>query len=48
MEKFGADNPLTALVPNLDGVDPDDSFSSVPYEKGSNFLYYLEQLVRPG
>ncbi|KAI9207265.1 peptidase family M1-domain-containing protein [Polychytrium aggregatum] len=32
----------TALVPELGGVDPDDSFSSVPYEKGFNLLYYLE------
>jgi len=39
------DNPLTALVPNLDGIDPDDAFSLVPYEKGYAFLYYLEQKV---
>lgn len=26
---------LTALVPKLDGVDPDDAFSRVPYEKGA-------------
>ncbi|CAG8521677.1 7152_t:CDS:10 [Ambispora leptoticha] len=45
IEKFGADNPLTALAPKLDGVDPDDSFSSVPYEKGFNFLYYIEKIV---
>ena len=36
---------LTALCPNLDGVDPDDAFSAVPYEKGFNLLYYLETLV---
>lgn len=24
-------------------IDPDDTFSSVPYEKGSNFIYHLEQ-----
>jgi leukotriene-A4 hydrolase len=35
----------TALVPDLKGVDPDDSFSKVPYEKGFNFLYYLTGLV---
>jgi leukotriene-A4 hydrolase len=23
------------------GEDPDDAYSSVPYEKGANFLYYL-------
>ena len=27
------------------GVDPDDAFSSVPYEKGFNLLYHLEGLV---
>jgi len=42
---FGADSPLTALVPNLKDIDPDDAFSSVPYEKGFNFLFYLETLV---
>jgi leukotriene-A4 hydrolase len=36
---------LTALVPKLDGIDPDDAFSSVPYEKGSALLFYLESLA---
>jgi leukotriene-A4 hydrolase len=36
---------FTQLVPNLDGVDPDDAFSSVPYEKGFSLLYYLETVV---
>jgi leukotriene-A4 hydrolase len=26
------------------GEDPDDAYSSVPYEKGSNFLLYLGEL----
>lgn len=30
---------------DLKGVDPDDSFSTVPYEKGHTFLYYLETLL---
>jgi len=42
---LGPTNPNTALVPNLVGVDPDDAFSVVPYEKGSTFLWYLEDLV---
>lgn len=37
--------PYTKLVPDLKGVDPDDAFSSVPYEKGFTLLYYLENLV---
>lgn len=37
--------PYTKLVPDLKGVDPDDAFSTVPYEKGFTLLYYLENLV---
>ncbi len=39
------DAALTNLVVKLDGIDPDDSFSSVPYEKGYTLLFYLEQLL---
>ncbi|KAJ2888428.1 Leucyl aminopeptidase yscIV, partial [Coemansia aciculifera] len=42
---YGKDSPLTALVPKLDGVDPDDAYSTVPYDKGAHLLYYLEQLL---
>ncbi|KAJ2779362.1 Leucyl aminopeptidase yscIV [Coemansia javaensis] len=42
---YGKDSPLTALVPVLDGVDPDDAYSTIPYDKGAHLLYYLEQLV---
>ena len=41
-EVMSPTDPLTALVVNLTGVDPDDAFSRVPYEKGSAFLWYLE------
>ena len=41
-EVMSPTDPLTALVVNLTGVDPDDAFSTVPYEKGSAFLWYLE------
>jgi len=44
-ENMGPANPLTSLVVKLDGIDPDDAFSVVPYEKGSTFLWYLEDLV---
>lgn len=43
IEHMGAANPLTNLVPNLAGIDPDDAFSSVPYEKGCALLNYLER-----
>ena len=42
---MGETNPLTALVVDLEDVDPDDAFSVVPYEKGAAFLWYLEELV---
>ncbi|KAF9903836.1 Leukotriene A-4 hydrolase [Lobosporangium transversale] len=43
VELYGKDHPFTALRPCLRGEDPDDAFSSVPYEKGFNLLYYLEK-----
>jgi leukotriene-A4 hydrolase len=43
--QFGEDHEFTKLVPNLKGKDPDDAFSSVPYEKGFNFLYFIEKLI---
>ncbi|CCC71209.1 hypothetical protein NCAS_0G03220 [Naumovozyma castellii] len=37
---------FSTLVQNLnDGTDPDVAFSSVPYEKGFNLLFYLENLL---
>jgi leukotriene-A4 hydrolase len=48
IDQFGESHEFTKLVPNLKGFDPDDAFSSVPYEKGYNFLYYLETLVGGG
>jgi len=35
----------TKLQPDINGIDPDDAFSKIPYEKGSLFLLYLEQIV---
>ncbi len=43
MERFGADSPLTRLRTELKGVDPDDAFSSIPYEKGSRLLALVER-----
>ncbi|XP_058804623.1 leukotriene A-4 hydrolase [Phymastichus coffea] len=45
IKTLGANNPLTDLVPNLVGIDPDDAFSTVPYEKGHTLLFYLEELL---
>jgi leukotriene-A4 hydrolase len=33
------------LYPILNGNSPDDSFSNVPYEKGFQFLDYLQTLT---
>ena len=33
------------MVVDLKDTDPDDVFSSVPYEKGSCFLTYLERIL---
>ena len=43
--QFGESHEFTKLVTNLKGKDPDDAFSSIPYEKGFTFLYYIEQLI---
>ncbi|RLN52857.1 hypothetical protein BBJ29_005317 [Phytophthora kernoviae] len=45
VEEFGPKHPYTALVPNTDGIDPDEVFSSIPYEKGFNFLHFLSTVV---
>mmetsp|Transcript_41722 Transcript_41722/g.98100 ORF Transcript_41722/g.98100 Transcript_41722/m.98100 type:complete len:360 (+) Transcript_41722:16-1095(+) len=44
VKTYGEDHEYTKLVQQLEG-DPDDAFSKVPYEKGFNFLYYLEGVV---
>ncbi|KAF1982649.1 leukotriene A-4 hydrolase [Aulographum hederae CBS 113979] len=45
IDRYGEDHDFTKLVVDLKGKDPDDAFSSIPYEKGFVFLYYLEKLV---
>lgn len=40
--RFGITHEFTKLVIDLKGKDPDDAFSSIPYEKGYTFLSYLE------
>lgn len=43
--QFGEDHEFTKLVIDLKGKDPDDAFSSIPYEKDFTFLYHLEKLL---
>lgn len=45
INNFGEDHEFTKMIVDLKGKDPDDAFSSIPYEKGFTFLYYLEKLV---
>ncbi|KAF2623686.1 leukotriene A-4 hydrolase [Macroventuria anomochaeta] len=45
IERYGADHEYTKLITNLKGQDPDDAFSSVPYEKGFHALYQFELLL---
>lgn len=45
VELFGASHGFTALCPDLTvegGVDPDDAFSRIPYEKGFHLIYHLQ------
>jgi len=43
MERFGAGSRFTRLRTELAGTDPDDAFSSIPYEKGARFVNLLER-----
>jgi leukotriene A-4 hydrolase/aminopeptidase len=43
ISRFGVDSPLTRLRNDLRGVDPDDAFSSIPYEKGARFVAAMER-----
>jgi aminopeptidase N len=48
IEEFGPDHDFTKLCINHKGIDPDDAFSTVPYEKGFHMVYYLDRLVGRG
>lgn len=45
LDDLGPDHPDTRLRVDLEGRDPDDELSSVPYEKGYLFLRMLEEAV---
>jgi len=42
---LGSDHVLTKLNPNLQGIDPDETYNQCPYEKGFAFLRFLSQSV---
>ncbi len=41
------DKEMTSLVLKLGDDDPDESYSSVPYEKGFHLIYAIERMVGP-
>lgn len=45
IENYGLTNSYSSLYPVLNGDSPDNSFSQLPYEKGFQFLTYLESLI---
>ena len=45
INSMGAAKSFSSLRPYLIGKNPDDAFSEIPYEKGYNFLYYMENIV---
>ncbi len=44
-ERFAKTPEMTKLRPQLDGVDPDECYSLIPYEKGYLFLCEIEAVV---
>jgi leukotriene-A4 hydrolase len=44
---YGLDNSYSSLFPDIGDDDPENSFSRVPYDKGSQFMYYIETLLGP-
>mmetsp|Transcript_23419 Transcript_23419/g.17861 ORF Transcript_23419/g.17861 Transcript_23419/m.17861 type:complete len:299 (+) Transcript_23419:299-1195(+) len=45
MTSYGFTNSYSSLYPVMNGANPDDSFSTIPYEKGFQFLVYLQSLI---
>ncbi|KAL2136393.1 hypothetical protein VTI74DRAFT_4037 [Chaetomium olivicolor] len=45
IEEYGKDHEFTKLCISHKGIDPDDAFSTVPYEKGFHFIWSLDRLV---
>jgi hypothetical protein len=45
LERFARTPEMTKLRPHLDGVDPDECYSFIPYEKGYLFLTQIEAAV---
>ena len=48
MMDYGYWNSYSSLHPNIRTDLPDNSFSVIPYEKGYQFLFYIESLIGEG
>ncbi len=44
MAEIGADNPMTKLHMDLEGQDPDDALTPIPYDKGGFLLKRIEEV----
>ena len=44
MRNFGFNHTYSSLSPNVHNDNPDNAFSTVPYEKGYQLLTYIESL----
>ncbi|KAJ4786895.1 Leukotriene A-4 hydrolase-like protein [Rhynchospora pubera] len=45
VERFRDNMEFTKLKPCMQGIDPDDVYSQIPYEKGFQFLWRIERQV---
>jgi len=45
MSNYGLNNTYSSIHPVLNGDNPDNAFSEVPYEKGFQFLHYIESVI---
>jgi len=45
MLSYGLKSNYSSLYPLISDGLPDDSFSTIPYEKGFQLLWYLESLI---
>jgi len=45
MNTYGLSSTYSSIHPILEGDTPDAAFSTVPYEKGFQLLYFMESLV---
>lgn len=45
MVGYGLNNSYSSLYPEVANNFPDDSFSTIPYEKGFQLLWYIQSLI---